>query len=140
MKTAKTVPSAKSVAAFLGKVGDAQRRRDCEVLVELMSEVTGAKPAMWGEGLVGFGSYRYVHDSGRAGEAPLVAFAPRKAHLSIHILCGLGGFESLLAKLGRHKAAQSCLYVKRLDDVDLKVLRQIVARGAKELASRRTDT
>lgn len=137
MATAKTVPSAKSVAAFLEQAGGAPRRRDCEVLVQLMSEATGAGPVMWGESLVGFGKYHYAYESGREGDAPLVAFAPRKAELVIHVAPNLDGFESLLAKLGRHRAARSCLYVKRLEDIDLKVLRQIVLRSVKALAPQR---
>ena len=137
MTTARTVPSARSVVAFLGKAGDAQRRRDCEVLVQLMSEVTGAPPVMWGDSLVGFG--RYHQARGGEGDAPLAAFSPRKDDISIHVMPDLEGFESLLARLGKHTAARSCLYVKRLDDVDLKVLRQVVSRGVKALAAKRTD-
>ena len=137
MATAKTVPTARSVAAFLARAGDAQRRRDCEVLVHLMSEATGAPPVLWGESLLGFGEYHYVYESGREGDSPLVAFSPRKSDLSIHILPSLDGYESLLAKLGKHKAARSCLYVRRLEDIDLKVLRQVVVRAVKALAPQR---
>ena len=94
-----------------------------------MKKVTGAKPAMWGPSIVGFGSYHYKYASGHEGDSCLVGFAPRKNELSIYIMSGFDGHAALLKKLGKHKTAKACLYVKKLDDVDLGVLEELVRRS-----------
>lgn len=138
-EAAKTVPTRASVEAFLRKVPGEERRRDCEVLVEMMSQATGARPVLWGDDIVGFGAYHYVYASGREGDWPLVGFSPRKSDLSLYIVPGLDAFAPLLSRLGRHRAGKSCLYVKRLDDVDLKVLCRIVKDSVAMMAAKRTD-
>ena len=124
------VPTSADVDAFMDAVPDEHRRSDVRELCELMHSVTGEPPAMWGPSIVGFGSYHYRYESGRAGDAPLAAFSPRKANLVVYLV---GGFEDrypkLLDKLGPHKAGKACLYLKRLGDVDLHVLRQLVERS-----------
>ncbi|MFI6318080.1 DUF1801 domain-containing protein [Nonomuraea sp. NPDC050556] len=124
--------SAASVEEFFASVPDEGRRADARELAKLMSDVTGEPAAMWGSGIVGFGSYHYVYDSGHSGAAPLVGFAPRKQHLVVYLV---GGFEdrygNALERLGPHKAGKGCLYLKRLSGVDVGVLRELVERTAR---------
>ncbi|MEU8424988.1 DUF1801 domain-containing protein [Micromonospora sp. NPDC048835] len=134
MATAKqpvAVPTAISVDEFLAGNSDERRRADAGRLRAIMSELTGEPAAMWGSSIVGFGSYRYIYESGRSGDAPLVGFSPRKQHLVLY-LSGGGleeQFAALLARLGPHRAGNGCLYLKRLDDIDESVLRQLIERA-----------
>ncbi len=124
------VPTPAAVDVFLDAVPDDRRRADAHTLVELMRSVTGEPPVMWGPSIVGFGSYHYRYESGRTGDAPLAAFSPRKANLVVYLV---GGFEDryarLLEQLGPHTTGKACLYLKRLDGVDLDALRQLVERS-----------
>ena len=137
MAEAKTQPTGESVAAFLDRVPDEERRADCHTLVKLMRAATGEDPVMWGTSIVGFGRYRYTYASGREGEWPIVGFAPRKNDLTLYIMPGFEPFAALMEKLGRHKTGKSCLYVKRLADVDGKVLAQLLGASVKRMASQR---
>jgi hypothetical protein len=134
----KTKPTAVSVDAFLAGIADESRRADCKTLVKIMKRVTGAKPVMWGPSIVGFGSYHYKYASGHEGDACLVGFAPRKTDLSIYIMSGFAGRESLLKKLGKHKTAKACLYVKRISDIDPAVLEELV-RGSVDYVKARVS-
>jgi hypothetical protein len=136
MAEAKAKPTKASVRAFVDRIADEERRRDCLKLVQLMKRASGAQPKMWGAGIVGFGSYRYVYASGREGDWPITAFAPRKQDLTLYIMSGFDGHGALLRKLGRHKTAKCCLYLKRLADVDLELLEQLVAASVKEMKRR----
>jgi hypothetical protein len=136
---AKTKPTRASVNAFLAKVADETRRADCQVVLELMRDVTGEEPKMWGASIVGFGIYRYVYASGHSGEWPLAGFSPRKNDLTLYVMAGFDGAEELLARLGPHKTGKSCLYLKRLADVNLRVLRQLVRRSVAEMKRRHPD-
>jgi hypothetical protein len=124
------VPTAADVDAFLAAVPDDDRRADAHTVLELMRSVTGEPPVLWGPSIVGFGSYHYRYASGRTGDAPLAAFSPRKTNLVVYLV---GGFEDrypkLLEQLGPHKAGKACLYLKRLGDVDLDALRQLVEQS-----------
>jgi hypothetical protein len=124
------VPTSADVDAFLEAVPDENRRSDARALLELMRSVTGEPPVMWGPTIVGFGSYHYRYESGRTGDAPLAGFSPRKPNLVVYLV---GGFEDrypkLLEQLGPHKTGKACLYLKRLGDVDLDVLRQLIERS-----------
>lgn len=122
----KTKPTGGSVEAFLHGVPDASKRTDALALIDMMQNATGEKPAMWGPSIIGFGSYHYRYDSGREGDSPIVGFSPRKAALVLYIVTGFGGAERLLSTLGKHTTGKSCLYVKRLADVDVHVLRKLV--------------
>ena len=122
----KTVPTGVSVASYLDAIRDSARRQDCEVLVELMSRMVGAPPVMWGPGIVGFGSYHYRYDSGREGDFCVLGFASRKGDISLYVMAGFDGMEALLGKLGRHKTGKACLYVRKLADIDLKVLEELL--------------
>jgi hypothetical protein len=118
------------VEAFLDAIPSPERRADARTLAALLGEVTGEPPVLWAAGIVGFGRYHYRYASGREGDAPLAGFAPRAAHLVIYLV---GGFAErhrpLLERLGPHRTGKSCLYVKRLADVDLSVLRELVVRS-----------
>jgi hypothetical protein len=123
----KTRPGDTDVSAFLAKVADPARREDCHTVLALMREVTGELPRLWGTSMVGFGSYHYRYASGREGDWFLTGFSPRKQDLTLYIMAGFDNYAALMAKLGKHKTGKSCLYVKRLADIDLAVLKQLVA-------------
>jgi hypothetical protein len=131
-KPAAMRPTGAAVQEFLAAVPDERRRADAHRLCELMEQITGEPAAMWGPSIVGFGSHHYRYDSGREGDAPLAGFSPRKANLVVYLV---GGYEqrypSLLAKLGPHKTGKACLYLRRLEDVDQAVLRQLVERSCR---------
>jgi hypothetical protein len=126
----KTQKTGKSVKAFLDGV-DEMQRADCEKLVQLMSSVTKSEPALWGPSMVGFGKYHYVYESGREGDWFLTGFSPRKGKLSIYIMAGFESYDDLMQQLGKHKTGKSCLYVKTLDDIDMKVLRKLVTESVR---------
>lgn len=125
MNQNKTVPTGKSAREFLQTV-DEKRRADCEALLALMEEVTGEPPVMWGDSMVGFGSYHYKYATGREGDWLLTGFSPRKQNLTLYIMAGFDEYDHLLARLGKHTTGKSCLYIKRLADVDQDVLRELV--------------
>lgn len=139
MSDLKTRPTTRSVRAFLAKVPDDTRRQDCLTVARLMEEATGAPPVMWGQTIVGFGRYRYRYESGREGEWMIVGFSPRKHDLTLYLMPGVERFPDLLAKLGPHRTGRSCLYLKRLADVDLKVLRRLIRDAVKAMANQRVD-
>ncbi len=122
----KTKATKVSVAEFIDALTDQSRRADAKALVKLMQKAAGEKPKMWGPSIIGFGSYHYTYDSGREGDMPLIAFSPRKAAT---VLYGLGASESLLPKLGKHTRGKGCVYIKKLADVDQKVLETMVAKA-----------
>lgn len=119
-----------SVAAFLDAIADETRRADAQALVKLMQGATGEKPKMWGPSIIGFGSCHYTYETGREGDMPLVGFSPRKAATVLYGMTRSGGAEALLAKLGKHTTGKGCLYIKRLADVDRKVLETLAAKSA----------
>src|SRR5689334_21285403 len=123
----KTVPTDQSVEAFLNAIEDEQKRKDGFALLNLMREVTGLEPKMWGSSIVGFGSYHYKYASGREGDTMLVGFSPRKQNLTIYNMGGIDPDDNLLKKLGKHTTGKGCIYIKRLDDVDLPTLKSLVA-------------
>ena len=136
----KTKATTISVPAFLDSVADDAQRSDAKALVKLMQKVTGHKPVMWGPAIIGFDSYHYVYDSGREGDILVVGFSPRKAANVLYGAIGFDGADALLAKLGKHTTGKGCLYLKKLADVDVKVLETMLqtavaatrARHAKE--------
>jgi len=131
MAELKTRQNSASVTAFLGAIEDKQQRVDAKKLSKMMREATGSRARMWGTSIVGFGTYHYVYASGREGDWPIVGYSPRKQNLSVYIMSGFSGSEKLLAKLGKHKTGKSCLYIKRLADVDESVLRQLIDKSVK---------
>lgn len=135
---AKTKPTKLSVAAYIAGIADDTRRKDCKQLVTIMKRVTGCPPKMWGTAIVGFDSYDYKYASGHEGSSCVVGFSPRKGDLSVYLLGGYASPEAKqnLAKLGKHKIGKACLYLKRLSDVDLKVLEQMVASSVADTRKR----
>ncbi|MFW6069290.1 MAG: DUF1801 domain-containing protein [Chloroflexota bacterium] len=129
MSDLKTKPTDESVTAFLDSVEDEKKREDSYAVMDLMREVTGEAPKMWGDSIVGFGSYHYRYESGREGDWFLVGFAPRKRNLSLYIMSGFEEYDDLLDELGKHKTGKSCLYINRMDDVDEDVLRRLVRQS-----------
>jgi hypothetical protein len=135
-KQNKTVQTDQSVAKFVSKVPDEGQRQDSLVLIDLMKRVTGEPPRMWGSSIVGFGSYHYKYESGREGDMPLVGFSPRKQNMTLYIMAGFDEYAALLKKLGKHTTGKSCLYVKRLDDVHLPTLEQLVRASVRHMRKR----
>jgi hypothetical protein len=130
----KTKPSKFSVAEFIDTLTDPVRRADAKALVKMMQSAAGEKPKMWGASIIGFGSYHYRYESGREGDSPIIAFSPRKAATVLYGITGFSEAASLLAKLGKHTAGKGCLYIKKLADVDQRVLE---ALAVKSLAAKR---
>ena len=126
MAELKTQKTRASVSAFIKEIADPEQRADAARVLKLLKEATGAKPAMWGTSIVGFGSYRYQYPSGRTGEWFLTGFAPRKGNLTLYLMAGFAQYGSLLKRLGKCKTGKGCLYIKRLDDVDLPTLSELV--------------
>jgi len=131
MAELKTRRTDASVAAFLNAVENKQQRADAKKLSSMMRAATGSRAKMWGGTIVGFGSYHYVYASGREGDWPIVGFSPRKQNLSIYIMPGFEKFDDLMAKLGKYKTGRSCLYVKRLDDVDQTILERLIGESVR---------
>jgi len=132
----KTKPTKFSVAAFIDALTDPVRRSDAKALIKLMQNATGEKPRMWGPSIIGFGSYHYKYESGREGDAPMIALSPRKAATGLYGVTGFGEASALLAKLGKHSTGKGCLYIKKLADVDQLILETLIV---KSLAAKRAN-
>ena len=131
MAELKTQKTTASVSSFLNAIPDAARRKDCKSVAKLMKDATGARPRMWGPAIVGFGDMRCKYSTGREVDWFLTGFSPRKDSLSLYVMPGLDSHSALLKKLGRHSRGKSCLYIKRLEDVDQVVLKRLIADGVK---------
>ena len=129
MASNKTVETDQSVEEFLNQVPEEKKRQDSFVILDLMKQVTGMGPKMWGDSMVGFGSYHYKYASGREGDYFLVGFSPRKQNLTLYIMAGFDTYEELLKNLGRYKTGKSCLYINKIEDIDLAVLRTLVEQS-----------
>lgn len=129
----KTQPTDASVDEFLDAVENDRRRADAKQVLELMRAVTGEEPVMWGSSIVGFGEYHYRYESGREGDFFLAGFSPRKANLVLYIMSGFRRHAELMKRLGKHRTGSSCLYINKLDDVDLDVLRELVGRSVEHV-------
>ncbi|MEM8615838.1 MAG: DUF1801 domain-containing protein [Pseudomonadota bacterium] len=127
----KTVPTRQAPDTFLKSVEPERRREDAQVLLDLFTRVTGLEPRMWGPSMIGYGRYEYKYDTGREGEYFMTGFSPRKASLSIYIMPGYryGKMGEKLALLGKYKLGKSCLYINKLDDIDLSILEEIIRDG-----------
>ncbi|MEM9408548.1 MAG: DUF1801 domain-containing protein [Acidobacteriota bacterium] len=125
----KTTENSASVRDFLAGIEDPQKRKDCRAVARLMKAATGKRPKMWGSTIVGYGRYHYKYESGREGDFFLTGYSPRKQNLTLYVMYGFDGSEDLLRRLGKHKTGKSCLYIKRLEDVDLEVLDELI-RGS----------
>lgn len=136
MPTPKTKPTEVSAESHIAAIANEEQRNDAQRLVALMRKVTQQEPRMWGPSIVGFGSYHYKYASGHEGDSALAAFAVRGRDLVVYIAADFEGRDDLLAKLGEHKSGKVCVYIRRLADVDLKVLEKLVARSVAETRRR----
>ncbi|QIL20225.1 DUF1801 domain-containing protein [Thermomonas sp. HDW16] len=136
MSESKTRPTTVSVSEFLAQQTD-ERRVDCEAVVQMMEASTGERAEMWGAAIVGFGRYAYTNSTKKPQEWPLVGFSPRKNDLTLYIMPGFDGFTELMAQLGKHKTGKSCLYLKKLADVDAKVLHKLIDGSVKAMEPQR---
>jgi len=139
MADGKTKPTKLSVAAFIDALTDETKRADAKALVKLMQSATGEKPKMWGPSIIGFGSYHYTYESGREGDMPLAGFSPRKAAIVLYGLTGASDSQALLAKLGKHTTGKGCLYIKKLADVDRKVIEALIVKSVAARQARRPN-
>ena len=135
MAELKTKKNDADVEAFLAGVENARRREDCRAVVRLMAEVTGEPPVIWGDSIIGFGSYHYKYATGREGDWMATGVSPRKQSLTVYIMTGFERHAALMKKLGRYTTGKSCLYIKKLEDVDVDVLRELI-RASFERVSR----
>ncbi len=134
MAELKTKPTEITVESFLNeKVADENVRKDCYTIINIMEKITSQKAKMWGTAIIGFGSYHYKYDSGHEGEMCATGFSPRKANLTLYVLGGAPGQEELLQKIGKHKASGGCLHIKKLSDVNLEVLENLIRQNLEYL-------
>ena len=129
----KTMQNNASVTQFLKSVDNGKRRADAKAVHKMMREVTGKRAKMWGASLIGFGKYDYRYESGRSGSFMLTGYSPRKQNLVVYIMPGFKPYKTLMDKLGKYKTGKSCLYINKLEDVDQKVLQQLIARSVKDM-------
>jgi Domain of unknown function (DU1801) len=132
----KTQPHQGDVSAFIDSVADEKQRADAHAISTMMARLSGELPKMWGPSIIGFGHYDYKYDSGREGTSLRIGFSPRKGQTVLYLIDGYGEQGDLLAKLGKHKLGKSCLYIKRLSDVDLDVLEQMCAKSLAWMAEK----
>jgi len=129
----KTIPTHQSVEQFLNAIEDERKRTDSFTLLDLMKQVTGMEAKMWGSSIVGFGSYHYKYESGREGDMIITGFSPRKQNLTIYNMGGIDPHGDLPKKLGKHTSSGGCLYIKRLDDIDLPTLKSLIEESVKHI-------
>ena len=125
----KTTKNDASVADFLSSIGDDEKREDCNRIAKIMRDATGDAGKMWGSSIVGFGEYHYKYKSGREGDWMKIGFSPRKQAITLYIMDGFEKRDGLMKKLGKHKTGKSCLYIKRLSDVDMETLQELIAQS-----------
>jgi len=122
----KTIETKNSVAAFLKTITDEKKRKDFSVIISLITEHTGLEPKMWGTSIVGFGSYHYIYESGREGDAPLTGIAPRTNAIVIYLTASFDKREELLSKFGKYKSSKGCIYIQKLEDIDTAILIKMI--------------
>ncbi|MEQ8362492.1 MAG: DUF1801 domain-containing protein [Cyclobacteriaceae bacterium] len=133
MAELKTKKNNASVTVFLNKVKNKQRKEDCFEVLELMKEVTKEEPKMWGPSIVGFGTYHYVYASGREGDWMVTGFSPRAQSLTLYIMAGFDRYEELMQQLGKFKTGKSCLYISKLEDVDISILKKLIKASVQHM-------
>lgn len=136
MAELKTKVNDQSVTAFLEANTDEKRRKDCFTVLEMMKKATGSEPKMWGDSIVGFGSYHYKYASGQEGDWLITGFSPRKQALTLYLMSGFDNYESILSRLGKFKTGKSCLYIKKLDDIDVTVLQELIDKSVHAFSKR----
>ncbi len=133
MSELKTKKNDASVEVFINAVEHEKRRTDSLVVLEMMKKITGEEPSMWGDSIVGFGSYHYTYASGREGDWMVTGFSPRKQSLTLYIMPGFEKYPDLMAKLGKYRTGRSCLYINKLEDIDQKILERLIAKSYKDM-------
>ena len=136
MAELKTKKTDASVSAYLNAIADKQKRADCRVIAKMMRDVTRNRAKMWGSSIVGYGSYDYKYASGRQGSWAICGFSPRAQNIAVYIMPGFSRFGKLMNKLGKYKTGKSCLYIKKLEDVDRKVLKDLISGSVKEMRNK----
>ncbi len=137
MAELKTKQNDQNVEKFLNGLTDENKRRDCFTILEMMQQITKAEPKMWGSSMIGFGSYHYKYETGREGDRFLTGFSPRKQNLTLYIMAGFEQYDELLKKLGKHKTGKSCLYINKIEDVDLLTLKKLIQQSVKRMTKTR---
>ncbi len=140
MAELKTKPTDEDVTRFLNAIPDEKKRKDSFTILNMMREVTGLEPVFWVGNIIGFGKYHYKYASGHEGDAGLIGFSPRKQNLALYILTGFDDQAALLEKLGKHKTGKVCLYINKLDDVHLPVLRKMILKSYKHMKKQTAQT
>jgi hypothetical protein len=135
MAELKTKQNELSVDDFLNKVADENVRKDCYAIIKLMEKITGCPPKMWGTAIIGFGKYHYKYESGREGDICMIGFSPRKQNITLYVKAAAAQ-EDLFEKLGKHKSGKDCVYIKKLDDIDIKILEKIIRGTIKYLKNK----
>lgn len=128
---AKTTETKSSVAAFIKQIPDAQRQKDARVIIDIMQKESGFPPKMWGPAIIGFDAYHYKYESGHEGDAPLIGFSPRKAEFALYLSSAFEKRDELLKQFGKHKTGKSCIYIKKTEEINLDVLKKMVAASLK---------
>lgn len=129
----KTTETESSVVDFINTTDDETKRNDAFELVKIMQKATGFEPKMWGPSIIGFGSYHYKYASGHEGDAPLAGFSPRKAAISLYLYLPDESREKLLSEFGKHKSAKGCIYIKKLADIEVEILKKMISTSVNEL-------
>ena len=132
MSENKTKKTNASIKNFINSINDENVKKDCYTIIKLMQSITKEEPKMWGSSIIGFGDYHYKYASGREGDFFLTGFSPRKQNLALYLMGGLENQKDKLKKLGKHKTGKSCLYIKSLEDIDKKVLKEMIVQSVKE--------
>ena len=138
MSENKTIPTEKRVQDYLSAIDQPQRKNDCSQICDLMSSITGKEPKMWGSSIVGFGTYEYKYDSGREGIMLTTGFSNRKQAITLYIMNGFKRYDELMNKLGKYKTGKSCLYIKRLSDIDINILSDLISQSVKAVEEKYT--
>lgn len=133
MATNKTTQTESSVAHFINAIENVIKQNDALELVKIMQEETGFDAKMWGQNIIGFGSYHYKYESGHEGDAPLVAFSPRKEAISLYLYPSFENKEELLSQFGKHKAGKGCIYIKKIADIKVEILKKMISLSVKNL-------
>ena len=136
MATQKTLPTAVTVDSFLNTITDESIKADCREIAGIMQDVTKQDPVMWGPSIIGFGKYHYKYESGHEGDSCIIGFSPRKQNITLYVMVGLKALEPLLEKLGKHKTGKGCLYIKKLDDVDRGILKELISTAYTQLKNK----
>jgi hypothetical protein len=132
----KTTQNNSSVIEFIARLTNEQQIDDCQKLITIMTTVSGHEPKMWGPSIIGFDTYHYKYDSGREGDMCVIGFSPRKKELAIYLVDGVNNYTEQLKKLGKHRHGVSCLYVKRLSDIDFDVLKDMISKSYQYVKNR----